>query len=246
MDAADWIITRPLLLELVNYLKGHVGVTDEIAALIDSGARPDPNFKWATPSALPAALSTVDESAWRAVNCREEDIDIEEVEACNRVDPMKLSPFRKVVEKLNEAGHEYEAAGLLEAFGDSFENAAQALKYVDAILVSLAPKGAEETVEPDGPVEPDLLFLDGKQFSGLQNVPWRLLNELWDFRGQSRSVDDLAKPVWDCDDPVDMPDNAARSAVSKANLFFRKHGIPLTIRTRQEYRYMSLVPTAET
>lgn len=91
---------------------------------------------------------------------------------------------------------------------------------------------------PDGPVAPNAFRWQGETFSGLQPVPWRLVNALWCGPNRTCHIDDLIEAVWENHGKVNEG-TSLRSAQSKANRFFQKHKVSL--RTKKRDRYVSLV-----
>ena len=90
-----------------------------------------------------------------------------------------------------------------------------------------SPTTKPETV-PDGPIAPDKFGWEGREYERLSPVPFRLVSELWQAKGRTRTTEDLAGPIWG--DAADMPTaDAVRSATRQANRFFEKRGIPFRV-----------------
>ncbi len=71
----------------------------------------------------------------------------------------------------------------------------------------------DETIanQPDGPGEYGWFHWQGKSFSGLSGKPWHLVNELWNAKDKTCSIDHLAYSVWKTENAANMDNNALRS-----------------------------------
>ena len=103
----------------------------------------------------------------------------------------------------------------------------------------------ERSGPADGPHPPDGFSWDGTNHGRLPPIPWRLVNFLWHARDRTAEFDELADPVWRDHNQLVLKD-AVGSARSKANQFFRRHGIPLRITTKNQHAQLAEENNSET
>jgi hypothetical protein len=93
------------------------------------------------------------------------------------------------------------------------------------------------TTHPDGPLPPNCFAWDGAILDGLAPGPWRLVAALWDAPNGAASLDVLAMPVFDRDTAPDR--HVYAPTCTRANKFFKWHGLPFTVRACN--RHLQLV-----
>lgn len=84
-------------------------------------------------------------------------------------------------------------------------------------------------VQPDGPIR-DGFRWRGKEYLGLRNNPWRLLDYLWQNRERNLSFEELATPVWR--DRVLTGEDVSsrfRSPQAVVNRFFKDNALPFEV-----------------
>jgi hypothetical protein len=93
------------------------------------------------------------------------------------------------------------------------------------------------TDEIDGPVAPDCFAWHGRLYLGLRPTAWRLLKVLWQSPIRAEPLGRLAGPVFELDRTPERHQYAP--AASRANAWFRWHGLPFTVRARN--RHLQLI-----
>lgn len=92
----------------------------------------------------------------------------------------------------------------------------------------------------DGPFAPNGFRWEGKEFQGLQPLPWRVVNYLWSKKpDHSAPFHQLAEPVWN-DRNVIVDSGTFRSA-RKGNSWLKRNGIPFEIASEANVAFLKKV-----
>lgn len=115
----------------------------------------------------------------------------------------------------------------------------EAMHAIERIRVGNAPEFGN-----DGPVEPDGFRWKGQLYTGLAPKPHSLLSVLWAATNRTVVIDDALAGLWGEEYIANVPERGLDGARSKANEFFRKTNIPLTVsKRRHQPPTLSLVET---
>ena len=159
----------------------------------------------------------------------------------------------RIGQVLNELGFPgYEEFGDLPRVYVSFagqpSDGSDSLLLTQAILAGLEPlrreggAGQSDAPEPnssppDGPLPPDGFRWKGKEFRGLAPQPWRLIDFLWQQKGQQAEFAQLAEPVWrDRAEAVDSKNFG--STRRDANRWLKSHDLPFKVESKSDTAFL--------
>jgi hypothetical protein len=149
--------------------------------------------------------------------------------------------FEDTGRALRRCGLTAEASALAQFYDSSFDEPALILRYVEALQTDLQPRetpAATEGALPldgDGPLGPDAFIWEGKKYSGLSMIPWRLLFAIWNTRDRCLEINDtLGGEVWG-DHALEPDDNAIGTARKACNTFFDEHPLPFRMQKRGNF-----------
>jgi len=113
----------------------------------------------------------------------------------------------------------------------------------DVFLASLALLNGDNPAG-DGPTAMGRFQWQGREYNGLDAVPWRLLKYVWDAPHQTASFDGMAEAVWlDCES--NFSGGPLKSAANKVREFLREHKIPLTITSSERNLTVAILQVAK-
>jgi hypothetical protein len=101
-----------------------------------------------------------------------------------------------------------------------------------------------ERTPMDGPVAPGGFRWAAIVYSGLENVPWKLLNYAWNSKDRCGGFDEIAEKVWG-DREYDFSGNPLKIAARKVRSHFKENNLPLNIIASETGRFVKIQRVSE-
>jgi hypothetical protein len=204
---SEWLIARPILSGLADYLSSEGKLIAELEAI---RFKPVKVHKDNKTIALPLE---------------------------HPMDPRIQKVFLDADQMLRNYSQSIVADCILKCYHNDRKQTLEYVKALLNELKPQEAKGtAVEDLQPDNePIPPDSFYWEGRSYRGLSPQPWRLLHALWTARNRTRKIDsNLGNDVWQ--DHALLPDKEQIGTASKAiKAFFKNEGIPLRVTTKGEY-----------